>query len=60
MKNDELKAVVRFKKIKGDDAMPTTKTELINQYNATVARPNLSLGAYLIDAERERINEVMV
>ena len=45
MNNDELKAVVRFKKRKGDDAMPTTKTELINRYNATVAQPDLSLGA---------------
>ena len=44
----------------GDDAMRTTKTELINRYNATVARPDLSLGAYLIDAGHELINGVMV
>ena len=60
MKNDELKAVVRFKKSKGDNAMPTTNKELINRYNATVARPDLSLGAYLIDAGHELINGVMV
>ena len=40
--------------------MPTTKTELINRYDATVARPDLSLGAYLIDAGHELINGVMV
>ena len=59
MKNDELKAVVRFKKRKGDNLMLTTKTELINQYNATVARTDLLLGAYLIDAGHELINGVM-
>ena len=59
MKNDEFKAVVRFKKRKGDNAMPTTKTDLINQYNATVARPDLSLGAYIIDAGHELINRVI-
>ena len=59
-KNDELKAVVIFKKRKGDDAMPTTKIELINRYNATVARPDLLLGAYLIDVGHELINGVMV
>ena len=40
--------------------MPTTKEELINRYNATVVRPDLSLGVYLIDAGREIINGVMV
>ena len=60
IRNDKLKAVVRFKKRKGGDAMPTTKIELINQYNATVARPDLSLGTYLIDAGHELINGVMV
>ena len=60
MNNDELKAVVRFKKRKGDDAMPTTKTDLINRYNATVARLDLSLGAYIIDTGHTLINGVMV
>ena len=60
MKNDELKAVVRFKKRKGDDAMPKMKTDLINRYNATVARSDLLLGAYLIDVGHEIINGVMV
>ena len=55
-----MKAVIRFKKRKGDDAMLTTRTELINRYNATVARPDLSLGAYLIDAGHRIINGVMV
>ena len=59
-KNEKLKAVFRFKKRKGDNAIPTTTTELINRYNATVARPDLSLGAYLIDARHELINGVMV
>ena len=40
--------------------MPTTKTELINRYNATVAQPDQSLGAYLIDEGHELINGVMV
>ena len=60
MKNDKLKAAVRFKKRKGDDVMPTTKTDLINRYNATVARPDLLLVAYLIDEGHELINGVMV
>ena len=60
MKNEELKAVVRFKKRKGEDTMPTTKTEPINRYNATVAQPDLLLVAYLIDAGHEIINGVMV
>ena len=60
MKNDELKDVVRFKKRKGDDAMPKMKTDLINRYNATVARSDLLLGAYLIDVGHEIINGVMV
>ena len=59
-KNDELKAAVRFKKRKGDNVVPTTNTELINRYNATVAQPDLSLGSYLIDVGHELINGVMV
>ena len=60
MNNDEFKDVVRFKKRKEDYEMPTTKTELINRYNTTVAQQDLSLVAYLIDAGHELINGVMV
>ena len=49
MKNGELKAVVQYKKRKGDKAVPTTKQELRNRYRETVDRSDQILDTYLLE-----------
>jgi hypothetical protein len=43
----ELKAVVKWKKRKGDNAIPSTKTLLLDRYLETIKRPDLSLAQFL-------------
>ena len=50
MKNDELKAVIHYKKRKGDKAVPMTKSELRTRYNATIDRNEQTMATYLLDA----------
>jgi hypothetical protein len=43
----ELKAVVKWKKRKGDAAIPSTKTVLLERYLETINRPDLTLAQFL-------------
>jgi len=43
----ELKAVVLWKKRKGDKALPTTKALLLEQFDETIDRPDLTVAEFL-------------
>jgi hypothetical protein len=43
----ELKAVVKWKKRKGDNAIPSTKALLLQRYLETIQRPDLTLAQFL-------------
>jgi hypothetical protein len=43
----ELKAVVKWKKRKGDNAIPSTKTLLLERYLETIECPDLTLAQFL-------------
>jgi hypothetical protein len=43
----ELKAVVKWKKRKGDAAIPSTKPPLLQRYLETIQRPDLTLAQFL-------------
>jgi hypothetical protein len=47
MINSELKAVVKWKKRKGDDAIPSTKPLLLQRYSETMERLDLTLAQFL-------------
>ena len=47
MINSELKAIVKWKKRKGDDAIPSTKPLLIQRYSETMERPDQTLEQFL-------------
>jgi hypothetical protein len=47
MVNSELKAVVKWKKRKGDDAIPSTKPLLLQRYSETMERMDQTLAQYL-------------
>jgi hypothetical protein len=46
----ELKAVVKWKKRKGDAAIPSTKSLLLQRYVETINRPDLTLAQFLEDS----------
>ena len=50
MKNDELKAVIHYKKRKGDKAVPMTKSEMRTRYNKMIDRNEQTMATYLLDA----------
>jgi len=47
MKNSELKTLVKWKKRKGDDAIPSTKPLLLQRYSDTMGRLDLTLAQFL-------------
>ena len=47
MINSELKAVVKWKKRKGDDAIPSTKPLLMQRYSETMERSDQTLAQFL-------------
>lgn len=49
LKNPQLKSLVKWKKRKGDEALPTTKCALIDRWNQTSSRIDQSLNEYILE-----------
>jgi hypothetical protein len=49
MNNSDLKALVKWKKRKGDDKIPSTKPLLLQRYLETMERMDQTLAQYLVE-----------
>ena len=56
----DLKAIVRYKKRKGDAAIPTTKPLLLERYEASVGREDQTRAQFIADRVVEGVQECAV